>query len=179
MYECKHVLYIHISMSYYQSVCVLVCVSTFSVFCLFYVFITIFVKYFLFLTLLHFLLPSFLLFSFLPFSSFSLFFPINNFWRSIKGEAGEGEISTEQVINDLNSQCRAYCDSPDPYVTLNIGSVLTHCNAKFCGNLQHYLILFIISSYVTCLLLLKRFSSLYFLSISSFILSSFIYFVHL
>ena len=120
------------------------------------------------------LLPSFLLFS-----SFSLFFPINNFWRSIKGEAGEGEISTEQVINDLNSQCRAYCDSPDPYVTLNIGSVLTHCNAKFCGNLQHYLILFIISSYVTCLLLLKRFSSLYFLSISSFILFSFIYFVHL
>ena len=51
----------------------------------------------------------------------------------MKGEAGEGEISTEQVINDLTSQCRAYCDSPDPYVTLNIGTVLTFCNADICG----------------------------------------------
>lgn len=134
--------YIHISYLYVllsKSVCVcLFAILLWSVFCLSYVTITIFFIYFLFLTL-----PFFFIFSFPPFflSPPLPFIPINNFWRSTKGEAGEGEISTEQVINDLNSQCRAYCDSPDPYVTLNIGSVLTYCNAKFCGNLQYFLIL--------------------------------------
>ena len=54
------------------------------------------------------------------------------FHTHTQGEAGEGDVPTQEMIEDLSNQCRTYCDSPDPYVTLSIGESLER-KAKCVG----------------------------------------------
>lgn len=41
----------------------------------------------------------------------------------LQGEAGEGDALSAQAIEDLQRECRIYCDSMDPLATLNIGAL--------------------------------------------------------